>query len=237
MLQPEQASLADNYYFLEKQSAPDEPEPMPTYQPLRQKELPEAEAQNPFRLRSKSPEAEILPQTATLKPQEPERPLKLVIPKGILKSTLDLREQMSLYNKQGGDDPEGTFMRHVNFDSNVIEENFRSVETIETSADIERQPPQISHVLKRFLKGTWDENEAQDDFLADQMLISFPVFALNDDYLRALANVVYSKVEAVRNMIGHKERQVREVEAERERRLRDKSLSLLKSKMEQRDNS
>jgi hypothetical protein len=79
-----------------------------------------------------------LPQTATLKPQEPERPLKLVIPKGILKSTLDVREQMSLYNKQGGEDPEGTFMRHVNFDSNVIEENFRSVETIETSADIER---------------------------------------------------------------------------------------------------
>lgn len=65
---------------------------------------------------------------------------------------------MSLYNKQGGEDAEGTFMRHVNFDSNVIEENFRSVETIETSADIERQPPQISHVLKRFLKGTWDES-------------------------------------------------------------------------------
>jgi len=73
--------------------------------------------------------------------------------------------------------------------------------------------------------------------LEDKMLISFPVFALNDDYLRALANVVYSKVEAVRNIIGHKEHQVREVEAERERRQRDKSLSLLKSKMEQRDNS
>lgn len=49
--------------------------------------------------------------------------------------------------------------------------------------------------------------------------------------------MVYSKVEAVRNMIGHKERQVREVEAEKERKLKDKSLSLLKSKMEQRDNS
>jgi hypothetical protein len=73
--------------------------------------------------------------------------------------------------------------------------------------------------------------------LVDKMLISFPVFALNDDYMRALANVVYSKVEAVRNMIGHKERQVREVEAEKERKLKDKSLSLLKSKMEQRDNS
>jgi hypothetical protein len=44
MLQPEQASLADNYYFLEKQVAPDEPEPLPAYQPLRQKEVPEVEA-------------------------------------------------------------------------------------------------------------------------------------------------------------------------------------------------
>lgn len=43
MLQPEQASLADNYYFLEKQSAPDEhPEPLPAYQPLRQ--MPEVDA-------------------------------------------------------------------------------------------------------------------------------------------------------------------------------------------------
>ena len=34
-----------------------------------------------------------------------------------------------------------------------------------------------------------------EDFLIDKVLLEFPVFSLNDDYLRALANVVYMKIE------------------------------------------
>jgi hypothetical protein len=46
---------------------------------------------------------------------------------------------MSIYNKGGSDyEQEPTFMKHVNFDSNVLDDNFRSVETIETTADIEK---------------------------------------------------------------------------------------------------
>jgi hypothetical protein len=76
----------------------------------------------------------------------------------------------------------------------------------------------VSKVLKKFLKGTWDESEEPDDFLGDKILIEFPVFALNDDYLRALANVVFSKIDAVRNMISHKQREISQLEAERDRR-------------------
>ena len=126
-------------------------------------------------------------------------------------------------------------MKHVNFDSNVLDENFRSVETIETTADIEKQPEHVSKVLKKFLKGTWDESEEPDDFLGDKILIEFPVFALNDDYLRALANVVFSKIDAVRNMISHKQREISQVEAERDRR--DQSVSFQKSRREQREPS
>ena len=58
LLQPEQATLSDNYYFLEKKEQLQEPVPVP-YQPLRVR--PEPQGSNPFRVRSKSPDIEILP--------------------------------------------------------------------------------------------------------------------------------------------------------------------------------
>jgi hypothetical protein len=57
-------------------------------------------------------------------------PLKMQVPKGILKSTQDLRENMTgAYFRQ---DPNSN--RHVNFDSRVTEENCRSVDTLESAS-------------------------------------------------------------------------------------------------------
>lgn len=63
LLQPDQATLSDNFYFIEKQDQTyqqqqQEDVPLP-YQPLRVR--PEPQTQNPFRVRSKSPDLEILP--------------------------------------------------------------------------------------------------------------------------------------------------------------------------------
>ena len=92
----------------------------------------------------------------------------------------------------------------------------------------------MSKVLRRFLRGDQEEL-VQDDFLADKMLLEFPVFALNDDYIRALTNVVFMKLESVRNLINHKEREIQVLAEEKDKELREKSLSLLKSKIESRD--
>ena len=34
------------------------------------------------------------------------------------------------------------------------------------------------------------------------MLLEFPIFSLNDDYLRALANVMWVKVEQMQNIVN-----------------------------------
>jgi hypothetical protein len=53
----------------------------------------------------------------------------MAIPKGILKSTQDLRESLSIYNCNTAEEgSEG--MRHVNFDSANKEEHFRSIDTL-----------------------------------------------------------------------------------------------------------
>lgn len=38
----------------------------------------------------------------------------------------------------------------------------------------------------------------------DKVLIEFPVFALNEDYMRALCNVVMMKVDSACNLIAQK---------------------------------
>ena len=44
------------------------------------------------------------------------------------------------YNSQKHiqDDLDPGYMKHVNFDSRIIDETYRTVDTIETSADLER---------------------------------------------------------------------------------------------------
>jgi hypothetical protein len=49
--------------------------------------------------------------------------------------------------------------------------------------------------LQKFLKGDWDIDHGGEDFLLDKTLLEFPVFSLNEDYMRALVNIVYMKIE------------------------------------------
>jgi hypothetical protein len=69
--------------------------------------------------------------------------------------------------------------------------------------DIENQPDHVARVLKRFLRGDWefDPSISPDDFLVDKILLEFPVFALNEDYMRALANIVFMKIDSVKNIL------------------------------------
>ncbi len=64
-------------------------------------------------------------------------------------------------------------------------------------------------MLKRFLRGEWDDEldscGSPEDFLADKILLEFPVFALNDDYMRALANIVFMKIDSVQNLLQSKQ--------------------------------
>jgi len=131
------------------------------------------------------------------------------VPKGILKSTQDIRENMTGYRYEGGGYIE--VPRHVNFDSRVTEENCRSVDTLESaslltphlrSSDIEKQPEHVVRALKKFLKGDWElDLEYCEDFLIDKILLEFPVFSLNEDYLKALANIVFMKLDSCQNLI------------------------------------
>ncbi len=72
------------------------------------------------------------------------QPLKLTIPKSILKSTLDLGRR---------DDN-----KHVNFDSLADSECISARDDLLMASTDGRQPDklQVSEVLKRFLKGDWD---------------------------------------------------------------------------------
>jgi len=38
-----------------------------------------------------------------------------------------------------------------------------------------------------------------EDMMFDRVLIEFPIFSLNEDYLRAIVNVIYSKVDIFKN--------------------------------------
>ena len=131
----------------------------------------------------------------------------------------------------------------------VSDEHCRSIDTIESLlstseyvkdkrkdfvvklSDIEKQPDQVAKVLKRFLVGDWDLDHEGDDFLLDKVLLDFPVFSLNDDYLRALTNVIFMKLESVQNLLNHKNAEIQALVQKRDKRIRDRSLSLLKSKI------
>ena len=69
--------------------------------------------------------------------------------------------------------------------------------------DIENQPDHVARVLKRFLRGDWelDPSTSPDDFLVEKILLEFPVFSLNEDYMRALANIVFMKIDSVQNIL------------------------------------
>ena len=111
-----------------------------------------------------------------------------------------MRESLSLYT---------IAENHVNFDSGAPqEEYFRSIDTLMDShphlklADVDRQPEHIAKVLRKFLRGDWDSEDNEEDFMLDKVLLEFPVFALNEDFMRALANVIMMKVDSAVNLIN-----------------------------------
>ena len=187
--------------------------------------------------------------SAAYLPQE-MRPLRIVVPKGILKCPSDPKECLSLY-KAGSCENSGELPKHVNFDSRVTDDHCKSVDTMESLAstflggkearvrllDIQKQPDHVAKILKKFLRGDWDsddlkESSSGDDFLIDKILLEFPIFALNDDYLRAIANIIFMKLDSVQNLISQKNQEIQMVVEEKERAMRARSLSLLKSKID-----
>ena len=70
---------------------------------------------------------------------------------------------------------------------------------------MQRQPEHIAKVLRKFLKGDWEhsiDNEEGENFMLDKILLEFPVFALNEDYMRAIGNVIMMKVDSAINLIN-----------------------------------
>ena len=61
-------------------------------------------------------------------------------------------------------------------------------------AIISKQPEYVANILKRFLIGDWELDHEDEDLLLDKILLEFPVFSLNDDYLRSLANIIMHKI-------------------------------------------
>lgn len=62
----------------------------------------------------------------------------------------------------------------------------------------------MQKVLKKFLKGDWELDYSGEDFLIDKVLLEFPIFSLNEDYLRAIANIIFVKIEQAQNIINQK---------------------------------
>ena len=56
----------------------------------------------------------------------------------------------------------------------------------------------------KFLKGNWKIDYSGEELLIDKMLLEFPIFSLNDDYLKSIANIIFMKLDSVRNMIDQK---------------------------------
>ena len=102
----------------------------------------------------------------------------MTIPKSILKSSSD---NVNLIPK------------HVNFESQADESEQETYRLIESLASTSRDL--VSKELKRFLKGNWDLDHQGEDYLFDKMLLEFPIFALNDDYLKSMANIVHMKID------------------------------------------
>lgn len=69
----------------------------------------------------------------------------------------------------------------------------------------------LSKELKRFLKGNWELDHEGDDYLFDKMLLEFPIFALNEDYMKAIANIVGMKIDQARNQINQKQTEVQKI--------------------------
>jgi len=59
------------------------------------------------------------------------------------------------------------------------------------------------HVFAKFLADECDEEALRKtkDCLRDKALTQFPVFALNEDYMRAIAMIIMEKIERAQTLI------------------------------------
>jgi len=56
------------------------------------------------------------------------------------------------------------------------------------------------------LRRDFDESlDLIDASLSDKMLVEFPVFALNEDYMKALAITIQNKIDHIKNVIEEKQ--------------------------------
>ena len=61
---------------------------------------------------------------------------------------------------------------------------------------------------KKFLINGLQESAEYDELKAsmmDKMLIEFPVFSLNEDYMKALAMIIQSKIDMIKSLITNKQ--------------------------------
>jgi hypothetical protein len=63
-----------------------------------------------------------------------------------------------------------------------------------------------------FLSKNWDPNNENFDLILDKTLYEFPVFALNTEYMKALYNIINSKLDSVKNLINLKNSLIQEFE-------------------------
>ena len=57
---------------------------------------------------------------------------------------------------------------------------------------------------KRFLVGDWELQHEGIDFIFDRTLYEFPVFALNQDFLKSIVRILFADIDALINMARHK---------------------------------
>jgi hypothetical protein len=61
---------------------------------------------------------------------------------------------------------------------------------------------------KKFLINGLQESAEYDELKAsmmDKMLIEFPIFSLNEDYMKALAMIIQSKIDMIKSLISNKQ--------------------------------
>lgn len=73
-----------------------------------------------------------------------------------------------------------------------------------TEEDLRSNEHPHSKVLAKFLKGDWDIDFEGEDFMVDKLLLEFPVFPLNEDYIRALVNIIFTKLDSAQNLYKKK---------------------------------
>ena len=199
-----------------------EQEPSIESAPLKEEEL-EQEGLNPFKIRDDT-KCGIVPNRQEIEEREG---LKLKIPSGILKSSngpasnetdsdyIDLSHRDIISDRKRVDflmsqasKSKSDFSQSV-FDSQLQssqQQTGRSLQkaSIGSLGKLTKRTRKLSDFLKKAGgDNTFEEALDQEVIskLDDLMLIEFPVFALNEDYMRALAIIIEHKLEQIRSII------------------------------------